>query len=100
MYLGRIVESGAARDVLEAPRHPYTRALLGSRRGRGAASLDAPPPLVGETPPAWAVPAGCRFHTRCPLRRELGMPEECETVDPVLSGNGHAAACHFAGAAA
>jgi oligopeptide transport system ATP-binding protein len=100
MYLGRIVESGAARDVLEAPRHPYTRALLGSRRGRGAASLDAPPPLVGETPPAWAVPAGCRFHTRCPLRRELGMPEECETVDPVLSGNGHATACHFAGAAA
>jgi peptide/nickel transport system ATP-binding protein len=95
MYLGRIVERGRAQDVLNAPRHPYTRALLGSRRGKGAASLDQPPPLAGETPPAWAAPSGCRFHPRCPLRRELGNPSLCETNDPSLVGDGHAAACHF-----
>jgi peptide/nickel transport system ATP-binding protein len=95
MYLGRIVERGRAHDVLSAPRHPYTRALLGARRGKGAASLDQPSPLPGETPPAWAVPNGCRFHPRCPLRRLLGNPTACETNDPGLSGNGHAAACHF-----
>ncbi len=100
MYLGRLVEEGPAREVLAAPRHPYTRALVGSTRGKGAASLDAPPPLLGETPPAWAIPSGCRFHTRCPLRRELGSPEICETDDPALRGESHAAACHFAEEAA
>ena len=95
MYLGRIVEEGPSAEVLEAPRHPYTRALLRSRRGQGAASLAAPPPLQGETPPPWAIPTGCRFHTRCPLRLELGKPSACETLDPQLVGNGHAAACHF-----
>jgi oligopeptide/dipeptide ABC transporter ATP-binding protein len=99
MYLGRVVEQGPAADVLGSPRHPYTRALLGSRRGKGAASLDAPPPLAGETPPAWAVPSGCRFHTRCPLRLQLRNPPVCETVDPALVGGAHAAACHFQDAA-
>jgi oligopeptide/dipeptide ABC transporter ATP-binding protein len=95
MYLGRVVEVGPTSAVLEAPLHPYTRALLRSRRGQGAASLAAPPPLHGETPPPWSIPSGCRFHTRCPLRLELGKPPACETLDPRLAGNGHAAACHF-----
>ena len=95
MYLGRLVETGAAADVLAQPRHPYTRALLGSRRGQGRASLDAQPPLPGETPPPWAVPPGCRFHPRCPLRRELGAPAACEALDPALVGDDHRAACHF-----
>ncbi len=95
MYLGRIVERGPAGDVLATPRHPYTRALLRSRRGRGAASLDAPPQLVGETPPAWSAPRGCRFHPRCPLRIALERPEACETDDPQLRGGAHQAACHF-----
>jgi oligopeptide/dipeptide ABC transporter ATP-binding protein len=95
MYLGRIVEQGPAAEVLAAPRHPYTRALLGSRRGRGHATLDTPPPLHGETPPAWAIPSGCRFHPRCPLRHHLGMPAICEREEPTLEGSSHAAACHF-----
>jgi oligopeptide transport system ATP-binding protein len=95
MYLGRIVEEGPSAAVLEAPRHPYTRALLRSRRGQGAASLAAPPPLQGETPPSWAIPTGCRFHSRCPLRVELGNPSACETLDPLLIGDDHVAACHF-----
>ena len=95
MYLGRLVEEGPAADVLASPLHPYTRALLGSRRGKGSASLDTPPPLHGETPPPWAAPPGCRFHPRCPLREHLGRPAVCETEDPGLQGTRHTAACHF-----
>lgn len=96
MYLGRIVEEGSTRDVLASPQHPYTQALLRSTRGKGRASLDVPPPLLGETPPAWAIPGGCRFHP-LPLCRQLGAPEACATEDPALEGGQHAAACHFAG---
>ncbi|MGH3002919.1 MAG: oligopeptide/dipeptide ABC transporter ATP-binding protein [Gaiellaceae bacterium] len=95
MYLGRLVEEGPGADVLARPLHPYTRALLGSRRGSGSASLDTPPPLRGEMPPQWAAPGGCRFHPRCPLRERLGRPSVCETDDPSLGGSGHRAACHF-----
>jgi len=95
MYVGRLVEEGPSSDLLAAPRHPYTRALLGSRRGRGSASLDAAPPLLGETPPPWAAPAGCRFHPRCPLREQLGRPAICEQEQPSLTGSEHRAACHF-----
>ncbi len=98
MYLGRIVEEGPAADLLANPRHPYTRALLASTRGRGSATLDEPPPITGEMPSTWAVPSGCRFHTRCALRDELGRPEACETTDPAQArvGADHFAACHFA----
>ena len=98
MYLGRIVEEGPAAELLEHPRHPYTRALLASTRGRGTATLDEPPPITGEMPSTWDVPSGCRFHTRCALRETLGRPTACETTDPpsVTVGTGHVAACHFA----
>jgi len=99
MYLGRLVEEGPAADVLRSPKHPYTRALLSSRRGRGSASLDTAPPLRGETPPPWAAPGGCRFHPRCPLRERLGSPPLCEREEPHLDDGGHAAACHFLEAA-
>jgi len=45
-----------------------------------------------------ALPAGCRFHPRCPLYRQLGEPERCRTEDPALAPSGnseHTAACHF-----
>jgi oligopeptide/dipeptide ABC transporter ATP-binding protein len=63
MYLGRIVESGPTEDVLAAPQHPYTRALLSVVPE--TRQLD-PVILRGEPPDATAVPAGCRFHPRCP----------------------------------
>jgi len=98
MYLGRIVEEGPAAVLLENPRHPYTRALLASTRGRGSTTLDEPPPISGEMPSTWDLPSGCRFHTRCALREELGRPTACETTDPasVTVGMRHFAACHFA----
>lgn len=98
MYLGRIVEEGPAAALLESPRHPYTRALLASTRGRGNTSLDEPPPIMGEMPSTWDVPSGCRFHSRCALREQLGHPEVCETTEPPRTpvGPRHVAACHFA----
>jgi oligopeptide transport system ATP-binding protein len=65
MYLGQMVELGPTDAVFDAPRHPYTHALLGAvpsldaaRRGTTRARGDVPSP----TNP----PGGCRFHTRCP----------------------------------
>ena len=66
MYLGRIVEAGPARAIFEAPRHPYTRALLaaaprlepGRQLGGGI--------LEGEPPSPRKLPSGCAFRTRCP----------------------------------
>lgn len=91
MYLGRIVEVGAAVDVLTAPRHPYTRALLSVSSESGDRVV-----LTGEPPDAARIPAGCRFRPRCPAFA-AGLPDEvaqkCHTVDlPLLAGSG--VACH------
>jgi oligopeptide/dipeptide ABC transporter ATP-binding protein len=101
VYLGRIVEIGPMDEVIRAPLHPYTRALVsvipvpetGAQRERIL--------LRGEAPSASRVPGGCRFHPRCPLYRQLGEPERCRTEDPVLNAAtgetapNHTAACHF-----
>lgn len=66
MYLGRIVERGRAEEVLRAPRHPYTQALLSAVP---APSLDAQRAVIklhGETPSPANPPQGCHFHPRCP----------------------------------
>jgi oligopeptide/dipeptide ABC transporter ATP-binding protein len=54
--------------------------------------------LKGDVPSPVAPPPGCRFHTRCWLREQLGEPDRCETEVPELRdvGGGHMAACHFA----
>lgn len=98
MYLGRLVELADADALFGAARHPYTVALLSAvpqpdphRRRRRIV-------LRGDVPSPTAVPTGCRFHTRCWLREQLGDPEECVTTDPPLRdvGGGHLAACLFA----
>jgi oligopeptide/dipeptide ABC transporter ATP-binding protein len=96
MYLGRIVEEGPATQVIEDPRHPYTKALLSVVPRRDPRRRVEPQILRGETPNPIAVPPGCRFHPRCPA----AIPE-CRTVDPELrpvgaAREGHRAACILA----
>ncbi|CAO3359076.1 ABC transporter ATP-binding protein [Azospirillum melinis] len=91
MYLGRIVESGSWRSLWTRPLHPYTRALIEAvpnpQRRRHAA------PLSGDLPSPRQIPAGCRFHPRCPLATDLCRREEPAMRD---TGDGQAVACHHA----
>ncbi|HZY19780.1 MAG TPA: ABC transporter ATP-binding protein [Ramlibacter sp.] len=77
MYLGRIVETGPTARILQAPRHPYTRALM-----QAFPRFDAPlsVSLQGEIPSPASLPSGCRFRTRCSEARA-----ECALTDPVQS---------------
>ena len=99
MYLGRIVEVGAAEDILAAPLHPYTRALLSVVPD--ARHLD-PQILAGEPPDPTSIPPGCRFHPRSPALASgeadaAGVAELCRTVDPALVevAPGRHVACHL-----
>ena len=92
LYLGRLMELGAAETVFNAPHHPYTEALLsavptleGEERPRIR--------LEGEIPSAADPPSGCVFHTRCP--RKLGAI--CEQEEPPLAEveRGHFLRCHI-----
>ncbi|MCK6406080.1 MAG: dipeptide ABC transporter ATP-binding protein [Rhodocyclaceae bacterium] len=67
MYLGRIVESGTVEEVLRAPKHPYTRALLSAvpQPCPGAGEQGSIVRLPGETPSPANPPTGCHFHPRC-----------------------------------
>ncbi|MBL8474697.1 MAG: dipeptide ABC transporter ATP-binding protein [Methyloversatilis sp.] len=93
MYLGRIVEIGSVDQVLGAPRHPYTKALLSAvpRADLDAATL--PQKLTGDLPSPADPPSGCHFHPRCPRAQA-----RCRTDVPVLEGHDgrQAVACWFA----
>ena len=90
MYLGRIVEIGTMNEVLKNPQHPYTQALL--------SVIPVPNPrlrkkrviLQGETPNPIDLPAGCRFHPRCPVAIDRCKSEDPQLID--LSAT-HRAAC-------
>jgi oligopeptide/dipeptide ABC transporter ATP-binding protein len=91
MYLGKIVEMGAATAVATTPLHPYTQALF-------SAALPSHPDerreeilLPGEVPSPLNPPAGCRFHPRCPH----AMPV-CAEIEPLLETTGdRQVACHL-----
>jgi len=99
MYLGQIVEIGPAEAIYAPPYHPYTEALL--------SAVPIPDPdaeqkeirLSGNVPSALHPPSGCRFHTRCPRRREM-LPDDgriCEMEAPPwrASESGHRILCHI-----
>jgi peptide/nickel transport system ATP-binding protein len=95
MYLGKLVEIGAADDVYLTPAHPYTRGLLDSApvADPEAEHAKVKAGITGELPSAIHPPTGCRFRTRCPLAEDI-----CAEVEPPLRpfpGTGHLAACHF-----
>ena len=77
MYLGRIVETGPAAEILSRPLHPYTRGLLACvPRLDTRAALS---PIPGEPPPDPDAVTGCKFHPRC------GQCEAtCRSIEPKL----------------
>jgi peptide/nickel transport system ATP-binding protein len=86
MYAGRIAEIGPVRQVLQAPRHPYTAGLMGSIPKLGAGVGDRRVPLTqieGAMPRLNAIPRGCAFNPRCPKRFE-----RCLTERPELARSG------------
>jgi oligopeptide/dipeptide ABC transporter ATP-binding protein len=89
MYAGRIVESGPTRALFRAPRHPYTEALMASVP-RMEAAADRLPSIEGQPPPLHALPAGCRFASRCSYVDDRCRREYPPTV-PV--GPAHEVAC-------
>lgn len=104
MYLGRVVESGRTEDVLQSPRHPYTRALLSV-----VPEMDRLEPVVlrGEIPDPTRIPSGCRFHPRCPALATgeadaAGVADACRAVPLAVLASGRAplCACHLDAAGA
>ena len=93
MYLGKVVELGTTREIFGAAGHPYTQSLLRAaprlvtrRRRREAV-------LKGDVPSPLDVPAGCRFHPRCPLAQDI-----CRQIEPPEQrlSETQMSACHFA----
>ena len=102
MYLGNIVELRTTEDLYRRPLHPYTVALLSSAPipDTRAEATRRRIVLEGDVPSPADPPPGCRFHTRCWLRRNLGNPAICSAEAPPLAAVGEqgasgAVACHF-----
>lgn len=93
MYLGSMVELANKEELFRNPLHPYTKALM--------SAIPVPDPtarrerivLQGDIPSPANPPSGCKFHTRCPIARDVCKQQVPEYRD---AGNEHFVACHFA----
>jgi oligopeptide/dipeptide ABC transporter ATP-binding protein len=97
MYLGRIAESGPKDTVYDAPRHPYTNALLSAVPSADpeAAAARQRIILTGDVPSPINPPSGCRFHPRCPKAQDLCSQQEPQLEVKAGDPPGHQTACHF-----
>ena len=95
MYLGEVVEYGAAEEVFADPRHPYTRALIDAVPVPDPAieSRRTSAPLQGELPSPLNLPKGCAFASRCPMANDRCRAEKPALPDHDLSRQ---VACHYA----
>lgn len=93
MYLGKIVELTSSEELFSNPLHPYTKVLLDSVPIPNPESRRKRQMLAGDVPTPVDPPAGCRFHTRCPI-----VEERCKAEEPQLNERrpGHWVACHLA----
>jgi peptide/nickel transport system ATP-binding protein len=95
LYAGRVVESGAVRQVLHGPRHPYTAGLMASIPRLGAVGTRLAQ-IEGAMPRPGALPSGCAFHPRCPQAMERCRVER----PPAVAHAGSGVACWLAAAPA
>ncbi len=93
MYLGRVVELADAESLYNAPQHPYTKALISAIPRPDPRRKSERQILQGDVPSPIHPPAGCHFHTRCPVATEA-----CQGTDQVLKevAQGHSVACMIA----
>jgi oligopeptide/dipeptide ABC transporter ATP-binding protein len=91
MYLGKLVESGEAQKLVEAPKHPYTRALFSAALPSSPDERREEIVLSGEVPSPLKPPPGCHFHPRCPQAMER-CKREAPSLVPV---EGRLVACHL-----
>lgn len=95
MYMGRIVELANTGSLFSDPRHPYTQGLLDAVPSIVPGQSRSGVSIEGDPPSPYALPSGCRFHPRCPMRHPI-----CQLQDPLLDVGtdslDHWAACHFA----
>ena len=95
MYLGEVVEYGAAEEVFADPRHPYTKALIDAVPVPDPAieSRRTSTPLQGELPSPLNLPKGCAFASRCPM-----ATDRCRAEKPALPNHdlSRQVACHYA----
>jgi oligopeptide transport system ATP-binding protein len=94
MYLGKIVESADAKEIIRVPRHPYTQALISAVPEVDPDTKRQRIVLPGDVPSPIHPPGGCPFHPRCPIAEA-----RCKTEAPILTEGekSHFAACHLAG---
>jgi len=94
MYLGKIVEMGLVEEVIDNPRHPYTKALISAVPTPDPNVKIGEIPIKGEVTSPINIPRGCRFHPRCVYAMDI-----CRRVEPKLIevSSNHYVACHLYG---
>jgi oligopeptide/dipeptide ABC transporter ATP-binding protein len=92
MYLGFLIEVGTSQDIFQAPKHPYTRALLAAAPTIDGSRPIDPVEIRGEVGSTLSLPVGCCFQPRCPLAFDRCSEEHPEWV---AVHPGHQVACHL-----